>query len=64
MLKPDRKDLAIKIVRLTNLPPGLGTGGYFSRRQLIELVLYIEGMQELVRILKEKGGTRDGNDKT
>ena len=58
MLRSDRTDLVIKIVRLANLPPGKATGGYFSRHQLIDLVMYIEGMKELIRTLKEKGDTR------
>lgn len=52
MNKPDRKNLFLRIVRLANLPPGRGTKGYLTRRQLIELVLYLEGTQELLNKYK------------
>ena len=53
MIKPDRKDLVIRVVRLANLPPCKETSDYLTREQLVELVMFIEGTKELLTKLKE-----------
>ena len=71
MIKSDRKDLIIKIIHLANLPPGKVTTGYMTRKQLIELMLYIEGLHELlrkckemVRVVRERGLVGNGTKRT
>lgn len=56
MIKPDRKDLVIRVVRLANLPAGKDTVDYLTREQLVELVMYLEGAKELLARLKETNG--------
>lgn len=36
--KVDRKRLVCRVIHLADLPRGKGTAGYFTRKQLIELV--------------------------
>jgi hypothetical protein len=42
MKRLSRVDIVKKICRLANLPDGKGTNGYFTRKQLIELMLRME----------------------
>lgn len=51
MRKSDRTELIEKIRRLANLPPGKDTQNYFTRGQLLELVLFLEAMIDRLRTL-------------
>jgi hypothetical protein len=43
--RSSRNDLVLKICRIFNLPNAKKSFGYFTRQQLIELVLKIENLQ-------------------
>lgn len=68
MRKPDREYLMAKICALANLPASKNTEGYFTREQLVELVLCLERheslfkkIDKLEKQLKQMGGMLDGS---
>lgn len=50
MLKPSRQDLHRKIVELANLTQEQTSNGYFSARQMTELIVYIEFLKKQLAV--------------
>lgn len=53
MKKPSRVYLVQKIINAAKLPEGKKTLGYFTKEQLIELLVYLEKMKESINDKEE-----------
>jgi len=52
--KPGRRELCERVCKLASLPPLEATQAVLGRRQLAELVLYLENTHNLLAQMKEK----------
>lgn len=62
--KIHRLDLRKKIIKAASLPLGESTKGYFSRVQLLELLLFIESQKERIEKLQEAINVKRPNEET
>jgi hypothetical protein len=60
MIKPSRRELTIKVVRLAKLSPGKTTSGYLNRSQLLQLIVFLE---HCIESLDKKEVDNDGEER-